>query len=659
MKFFQTYYNPAKHVLLETPCRVDREEAEHVLRTADAVKKHSFLFDMEWDMERTYEPVEFGDEVDWEYNPGDDPEFTWQFNRHRFLLCLGQAYRMTGDESYAACMLDLMQQFIRSQSEVDSRRQTTWRILEVGIRAANWIKALYLIRDCNLLTEKLLGLFKECLKTHASIIIQEHYPYCYAGNWGILENHGLYLLGALMDCEEAEEYRKQAVSVVNQALKIQILPDGMQLEQSSMYHYEVLQCILEMIFFGKLCGEEFPESFENNAYKMAMAGLALRKPNGYQLAMGDSDDMDTKSIYALAAYVYKDSVFKWAGGESVGYDNVWLFGENGIETYEQFAGKEPEFTSIQLYDSGHTIMRSAWGIDADMLHFDGGLLGTSHGHSDTLHVDLILNGRDVLVDSGRYTYVTKPERFAFRGTARHNTIQVDGLDIDEWNHSWFTKTVSAQSRQCFVEKEGCCFVSAGHTGYMRLENPVWVNRKVLQIGKEIYVFIDECYTSGIHEYTHFWHFSHTGKLNLKGYRANFVDESARADFFFDSRCKVEQYVDRQSLHYNQIMENESISCYRRTKGFHSMLTVCIKNAEKEDSVELLPVKSFINQEIYPKELAEGLKIRHKDKAYLVIAAHTEMTAPVTLYQIEDRMGCGNVLVFDLDKEPFESTVLNW
>ena len=43
-------------------------------------------------------------------------------------------------------------------------------------------------------------------------------------------------------------------------------------------------------------------------------------------------------------------------------------------------------------------MRSFLAEKCGYAAFDGGLLGTSHGHSDTLHVDLILNGTDVLVD---------------------------------------------------------------------------------------------------------------------------------------------------------------------------------------------------------------------------------------------------------------------
>lgn len=68
-EFFRTYYRPASMKTAELARKLNQEEAEHVLRTADAVRRHSFLFDMEWDMERTYEPVEFGDCVDWEYRP--------------------------------------------------------------------------------------------------------------------------------------------------------------------------------------------------------------------------------------------------------------------------------------------------------------------------------------------------------------------------------------------------------------------------------------------------------------------------------------------------------------------------------------------------------------------------------------------------------------
>lgn len=647
------------HAVVTLVKELEPEETAHVLKTADDVVKHQFLFDMEWDMERTYEPVCFGDKIDWGYNPGDDSEFTWQFNRHRFLICLGQAYQITGEEAYVACALDLMEQFMDSENEIERKRQTTWRILEVGIRAANWIKAIALIQESPLVTQDKLSRIYDFLDCHARLIEDEHYPYCYAGNWGMLENHGLYLLGALMKNENSAHYRQQALSVIETGLNMQILPDGMQLEQSPMYHHEVLVCMLEVVFFARLCGDIVPETILEQIHRMMRAAISLQKPNGHQLTMGDSDDMNPQGIYALAAYLFNDPVYKWAALDAPGFDNLWLWGSDGYNRYKQIPSQKPDWTTVQLYDSGHTILRSSWNEDADMLHFDGGLLGTSHGHSDTLHVDLILDGRDVLIDPGRYTYVTKPERFAFKGTAAHNTIMVDGKDFDEWNHSWISKTVSAQSRQLLVQKQDCNFVSAGHTGYMTLDNPVWLNRKVIQVSDDIYILADECYTSGEHAYTQFFHYDYQGQLSLHEHRARFITGNTVTDFYFDEKGESRITDTKQSLHYNQQMDNKSIECHYHAKGFYSMNTVIIKNPQDNDQVVTMPVKSFINQEVQEADIADGLRIVHGEKAYSVIIGHTEMKAPVTLYQIGDYMGCGNIIVFDEHKGNYEGVVLNY
>lgn len=236
---------------------------------------------------------------------------------------------------------------------------------------------------------------------------------------------------------------------------------------------------------------------------------------------------------------------------------------------------------------------------------------------------------------------------------------MDDREFDEWENSWVSRTVSAQSRQRMEEKDGCQFVCAGHTGYMTLENPVWVNRKVIHISPDIYILADECYTSGAHSYQQYFHFDYRGTVALEGKRAEFHGGDANAAFFFDEKCRPELYRTHQSLHYNNLAGNQSICCKSAGDGFHSMVTVCIKDGAGEDSVQRVPVKSYVNQEIQPEAIAEGFKISHHEKKYLVIIGHTEMKGPVTLYQIEDRMGCGNVIVFDLERGAYEGIVLNW
>ena len=56
-----------------------------------------------------------------------------------------------------------------------------------------------------------------------------------------------------------------------------------------------------------------------------------------------------------------------------------------------------------------------------------GAFAGGHGHADALSIQLMTDGRPVLIDPGTFCYVC-PERDRFRGTAAHNTLQVDGRD---------------------------------------------------------------------------------------------------------------------------------------------------------------------------------------------------------------------------------------
>ena len=83
------------------------EDVAQTLAVADGVCRKYFLFNSKWDLEQTDEPVQFDGAIDWTYMPADDPEFVWQFNRHRFFMTLGQAYQMTGDEKYARAFMEI------------------------------------------------------------------------------------------------------------------------------------------------------------------------------------------------------------------------------------------------------------------------------------------------------------------------------------------------------------------------------------------------------------------------------------------------------------------------------------------------------------------------------------------------------------------------
>lgn len=644
------------------------EDTKHILRVADEVCRHYFLFDLKWDMERTYEPVEFEGNIDWGYMPADDKEFIFQFNRHRFFICLGQAYQITGDEKYAKTFTELITQWIDDVKRTKETQETMWRILETGLRGEYWTKAIRYFVDSPYMTDEVIDKIYTSLIEHAEFIVSMHSPYRFISNWGVLENHGLFDIAmSLPNKELSEKYASIALEHLETLMCMGVMEDGVQWEQSPMYHNEVLHCYLDVMILASRNEIEIPDSIKNGVYRMAMADVIWKKPNHCQVMMGDSDDTDIRDLISKAAYMFQDGVLKYAGYERFDFETIWDLGIKAQTEYERIRAKEPDFTSAQLKDSGNTYLRTSWKEDANFLHFHCGTLGAGHGHSDKLHVDLVIGGEDVLVDAGRFHYVAGAERFEFKDPMAHNTITVDQKLFTICKDSWECTKLAQPVKQQFVCKGNYEFVQGGHLGYMDLENGVFVNRKILHIKPDIYILFDEMYTGGEHTYQQYFHFNETGRIELdfdkEQKRVMYQGEEIQTNFYFITpNIELEEYSSRISRHYNLAVSNPCVKVNYKKKGFASLVTVIY--GEKKQTLEpivvtKIPVKSALKQIEYPSSMAEAIKIEVHGKTYIVVCCHQEVNSPTDLVEADECFGFGNVIIFCKEEATKVGTVLNW
>lgn len=640
------------------------EDTEHIIRIANEVCEHYFLFDLKWDMERTYEPVIFGEQIDWKYMPAEDPEFIWQFNRHRFFICLGQAYCITKDEKYAKAFTKLLVDWVKDVPLIEENMAGPWRSLETGMRGEIWNKALRYFKESPYITEEFLDIFYKSMIEHAEHLTACHSPYRYMSNWGVIENHGLFDIAMMLPQSEAtKKYRDFALKNLEIEARMQIMDDGTQWEQSPMYHNEVLHCYLDVLTLAKRNQVEIPKTIIERIKKMAYVDGAWKKPNHHQVTMGDSDDTDIRDYISHAAYVFKDPVLKYLGFLKLDFETIWEVGMRAEKEYEAMEAIAPNFTSIALEDSGNYYLRSSWEEDANFLHFHCGTLGAGHGHSDKLHVDLVIHGEDVLMDAGRYNYVAGPNRFEFKDPTAHNTITVDGKFFTICKDSWECSKLSQPIKQQFVSKGDYEFIQGGHLGYMDMEKGVLINRKIIHIKPDIYILVDECYTGDEHYYNQYFHYNNNGRVTLSEKKVSFKGQKAQADFYFLTEdITLEKISTRLSRNYNEAEENECIKTTLQAKGFASMITVIQGNAIGEEqtiSIEKLPVQSALKGIYYPSNMAEGLKIRVRDKEYIIVVCHQEVNTPTDLVEVDGCMGYGNVIVFDKAEGELVGTVLNW
>ena len=108
-------------------------------KTADQIVNHVF----QWG---PYEPADYGDEIDWEWDPSGDIEWVAAIYRFYWALPLAEAYRATRDEKYAQAFVELASDWIAKhpleKRDITHPVYTTWRgfpwlDIQTGIRATN------------------------------------------------------------------------------------------------------------------------------------------------------------------------------------------------------------------------------------------------------------------------------------------------------------------------------------------------------------------------------------------------------------------------------------------------------------------------------------------------------------------------------------------
>ncbi len=640
------------------------EDCEHIIRVADQVCRNQFLFDLKADLERTWEVVDFGGgPVDWEYRPGEDAEFSFQFDRHRFFITLGQAYWLTGDEKYVRQFITLLEGWLERVKHTREAEQSTWRSLEAGFRGEFWVKAIQYFKDSPLVTRELMDSFYESLAEQGEYLMQMHSSYRYISNWGVIENHGLFEIGVAMpDEERRSRFIQTALEHLAVTARMQIMGDGVQWEQSASYHNEVLHCYEDVLILAFRNQIPLPQGFAETVRKMAWADVAWKKPDHHQFMTGDSDDTDIRDFISVAAWLFRDPGLKGAGFPKLDFESVWDVGIVGAREYEQLESRMPEFTSVALEDSGNYYLRDGWGEDGNLLHMHCGTLGAGHGHSDKLHLDLVIGGEDVLTDAGRYQYVPGPDRYAFKNPDAHNTITVDGKYFTICKDSWECSKLSQPVKQSYKLLEEYEFIQGGHLGYM--DQGVYINRKVVHIKPDLYIIMDEMYAEGDHTYEQYWNFSEGGRVEaVSDQRFLFQGQRAVAEFLFLTPGSVSRLgSSRISRYYNYCQSRPAIKTQVEGHGFTSLLTVIHgRKAGEEGSLQAVrsPVRSALKNIEYPYSMAEAVKIQRDQKEYVVIFCHQEVNSPTNLEEADGCIGFGNVIVFDKSRENLVGTVLHY
>jgi hypothetical protein len=449
-----------------------------------------------------------------------DAKITWELNRHQHLVTLAKAYRLTGNQEFAD---EAIRQWQHWQHENPYPIGVNWTSsLEVAFRSLSWIWTFFLLQSSPVITPELQRTWERALALNARHI-DTYLSTFFSPNTHLLgEAVALFFIGMLFPgLKPASRWKERGWKVVLDAARDQIRDDGFYFEQSAYYHVYALDFFLHARVLAARNGVPIPSEFDAALVRMLETLLLLGRA-GIVPQFGDDDGGrvfdprrnqagDLLDPLTTGTVLFQRGDFKFLGG-SLREETLWLLGPSGLAAFEEIPTAEPSSESVGLRASGLYLMADA--ESGQQLLIDAGPHGpgrAGHGHADALALTLASNGQMLLADPGTLEYVgpTSADRAAYRGTAAHNTLRVDGLDQAENMGPFAWAALPTVKAERWVNSPSFNLFEGSHDGYQRLADPVTHRRWVFHRKSKFWFVRDLAVGAGKHALELNWHLGPT------------------------------------------------------------------------------------------------------------------------------------------------------
>jgi uncharacterized heparinase superfamily protein len=369
----------------------------------------------------------------------------WRYNLHYFDDLNARDFDARFD---AHC--ELIKQWVQADLPLD---HVAWAPYPTSLRIVNWIKWLVRYPDQTSATT-LLSLARQ------ADVLEQRIEYHLLGNHLFENARALVFAGAFFSGPEADRWLSTGLRILDRELQEQFLPDGGHFELSPMYQATMLRGVLDLIELSKNHAQTQLSSRSVAWATLFEEGLAW---------------LDTMSFPDGEIAFFNDAAFGVAPTVAALRQRANLV--TGLPHAKGECASVRQISVIDLRESGY--VRVEW--DGAVLIADMACIGPDylpgHAHADTLSFELSLGRNRLFVNSGTSCYGTGAERLRQRGTAAHNTVEVDAENSSEvWSGFRVARRAYPEGRS--VTRAGdIVTLTCGHNGYMRLPGKVRHSRK--------------------------------------------------------------------------------------------------------------------------------------------------------------------------------------
>ena len=456
---------------------------------------------------------------DFDLNTGDI-KILWEQSRFRWLTDLARAYKVFGDSKY----LITLNEWLSDWSEENPKNiGVNWKCgQEVAIRLMKLISTAQILdQDLEASSTLIKMSYEHVERINGNI----NYAIAQDNNHGPSEAAALFIGSVwllrqkeIKNEKKLEKFRKKGRGIlVNRILRL-VDKEGTFAQQSVNYHRLVVDTMSWVFYNMNRYGEKkFNEQINQRLLKLGewqIAHIANEKGNPPNLGPNDGAMLEnlhtcdyrdfrpsTQLYFAtfLNVLIYKD-VYK-PFNESL----YWRFGK----TYKNFHTYKTQQKNYGVFDNQFLYIKSEE-VSLYMRLPGNKLRPTSE---DAFHIDLWVNGINVICDTGSYSYNAGRETDDFKSVAAHNTIQFDDQpQMPKISRFLYGGWLNASIIKPLEEIDGTFNFSASYRDYNKNEHK---REFKLDVNNKSLLVIDSFDKSNDTKATASWHTAQNSNLTFK------------------------------------------------------------------------------------------------------------------------------------------------